>query len=164
MDSGPHDRRPAIRAGWIGRLSCRHASCKVRTVSEHSPTRRKYRKRTRLNRGTDSPSNILLSPSISSHTCRPTRAPTWPHGLPATWRALCASYVGHLGDATSPQCRVATRVGPARHLTLAHAPRQPPPGLGRHVTCRYVKPFFCEFLIRNSIYKSIKNPKKMHKT
>ena len=114
----------------------------------------------RLNRGTDSPINILLSPSKSSHTCRPTWAPTWPRGLPATWRALCASCAGHPGTATWPQCRVATRVGPARHFTLARAPRQSPPGLGRHITCRYVKPFFCEFLIRNSIYKSIKNPKK----
>ena len=47
-----------------------------------------------------------------------------------------------------------------RHFTLARVPRQPPPGLGRHVTCRYVKPVFCELLIRNSIYKSIKNLKK----
>ena len=41
VDSGPHDRRPAIRAGWIRRLSCRHAFCKVRAVWEHSPIRRK---------------------------------------------------------------------------------------------------------------------------
>ena len=67
-----------------------------------------------------------------------------PHGRP---RGRVASLP--LGAPCAPPAR-ATR-------TL---PRQPPPGLGRHITCRYVKPFFCEFLIRNSIYKSIKNPKK----
>ena len=47
-------------------------------VREHSPTRIKRRKRTRLNRGKDSPINYPFISSLLRDTWRPTRAPTWP--------------------------------------------------------------------------------------
>ena len=106
-----------------------------------------------INRGVTSPINCLYSLYYRTYTWHSTRAPTWPRGLPATWRALCASCAGHIGAATWPQCRVATRVSPARHVTLALEPHQPP----RHPAG---KTPFAIFLIRNSIYKSNKNRKK----
>ena len=47
-------------------------------VWEHSPTRIKGTKRTRLNRGKDSPINYPNISSLLRDTWRPTRAPTWP--------------------------------------------------------------------------------------
>ena len=104
---------------------------KGKTVWEHSPTRRKERKMMRINRGVNSLINCLYPLYYRTYTWRPTRAPTWPHGLPATWP--CPACAGHPGAATWPQCRVATRVGPARHVTLACVPRQPPL---RHHACK----------------------------
>ena len=66
-------------------------SCKVRTVWEHSPTRRKENPMARINRGVNSPINCHFPLSYRTCTWRPTRAPTWPRGLPATWlRPPCA--------------------------------------------------------------------------
>ena len=86
----------------------------------------------RLNRGEDSPINYPNLSSLLRDTWRPTRAPTWPRGLPAIWRAPCASCVGRMRPATWPQCHVVTarwscaprrrlatsacRLGPACHV------------------------------------------------
>ena len=99
-DSSPRD---LCRSARIQRSSRRHASCKGKTVWEHSPTRKKKRKITRLNRGTDSPINIVLSPSISSHTWRPTRRPRGPVRV-ASYHASAppAPRAGHPGSAMWP--------------------------------------------------------------
>ena len=127
VDSAPRDRsRP-----WGDRtIVARPRHLQGKTVWEHSPTRKKYKGRTRLNRGEDSPINCPIISSLLRDMWRPTRAPTWPRGLPATWRA---SYVGHTRPATWPQRHVVTarrtRVprGSARHVSPAWArsPRQP---------------------------------------
>ena len=90
VDSGPRD---CSRPDRIRRpVSC-HASCTGKTVWEDSPTQRKERKIMCINRGVNSPNNCLYPLSYRTHTWRPTRAPTWPRGLPATWprpmRLLC---------------------------------------------------------------------------
>ena len=74
---------------------------------------------TRLNRGEDSPINYHIISSLLRDTWRPTRAPTWPRGHPATWRASC---VGHTRPATWPQRHVVT-------ARWTRAPRQPRLGL-----------------------------------
>ena len=136
MDSGPRDLR---RSDPIRRPPSCHVACKVRTVWEHSPTWKKERGRTRLNRGEDSPINYHNISSLLRDTWRPTRAPTWPRGLPAIWRAPCTSCVGHTRPATWPQCHVVT-------ARWSRAPRQPPPGFACHVIIRYlwtkIPPFF----------------------
>ena len=98
-------------------------------VWEHSPSRIKRRERARLNRGKDSPINYPNISSLLRDTWRPTRAPTWPRGLPAIWRAPCASCVGHTRPATWPQCHVVTE-------RWSRAPRQLPPGFVCHVISR----------------------------
>ena len=82
MDSGPRDRS---RPDRIRRPIGRHASCTGKTVWEDSPTRRKEKQMIRINRGMNSPINCHYPLYYSTCTWRPTRAPTWPRGLPATW-------------------------------------------------------------------------------
>ena len=66
VDSGPRDLR---RSDPIRRPPSRHVSCKKnKIVWEHSPTRIKWRDRTRLNRGVASHINYPHVSSISS-TC-----------------------------------------------------------------------------------------------
>ena len=153
VDSGPRDRRLAIRADRIWRLLCRHASCTGKTVREHSPTRRKEREMMRINRGVTSPINCLY-PSITE----PTRGA--PHGRPRGRVAFLP-----LGAPCAPPAR-ATRALP-RGLSAASQPELVPCAtspwplshVNRRVTLQ-VKPLFAIFLIRNSIYKSNKNQKK----
>ena len=118
MDSGPRDRS---RPDRIRRLVSCHASYTGKTVWEHSPTRRKEKKIVRINRGVNSPINCLYPSTRGAPHGRPRgRVASLPLG-----RSLCASCAGHPGAAMWPQCRVATRVGPARHVTLVREPRHP---------------------------------------
>ena len=134
---------------------------------EHSPTRIKRRESTRLNRGVASPINYPYVSSIFQYTWRPSRAPTWPRGLPATWRAPCDSCVGHTRPATWPQCHVITARWtraprrPARHVgPLATSAL---PGPTRHVSRRsprqpqVISPPFFVILTKKFLKKSIKN-------
>ena len=132
---------------------------------EHSPTRRKENPLARINRGVNSPINCLCPLSYRTCTWRPTRAPTWPSGLPATWlRPPCvaschastppAPRVGRPGSATWPQCRVAPWVGPARHVSRRLATSAP---TGNKT------PFFALLLIENPNKNQIKF-RKIHKT
>ena len=95
-----------------------HVTCKGKTVWEHSPTRRKENELVRRNRGVNSPINCPISSLLESPRGAPHGRPrgcvaSLPHGC-----APCASCAGHPGAATWPQCRVATRGGPARHVIL----------------------------------------------
>ena len=126
VDPGPRDLR---RYDPIGRPPSRHVTCKNKIVWEHSPTRIKWRERTRLNRGVTSPINYLHVSSMSiTHGALHGR----PRGLLATWRAPCASCVGHTCPTTWPQRHVVTARwtcaprGSARHVSPAWArsPRQ----------------------------------------
>ena len=96
-------------------VSC-HASCTGKTVWEHSPPWRKERKIMRTNRGVNSPINCLYPLSYRTHTWRPTRAPTWPRGLPATWSRPVRLLRGPPG-----RCHVA--LVPRRNPGWSHAPR-----------------------------------------
>ena len=131
---------------------------------EHSPTRIKRRESTRLNTGVASPINYPYVSSIFQYTWRPTRAPTWPRGLPATWRAPCDSCVGHTCPATWPQCHVVTGRWtraprrPARHVSpaWAYSPRQPT--LATSAAGNF-SPFFA-ILTKKFLKKSNKNRRK----
>ena len=117
-------------------LATRPRRLQGKTVWEHSPTRRKENPLARINRGVNSPINYLCRLSYRTCTWRPTRTPTWPSGLLATWlRPPCvaschasappAPCVGCPGCATWPQCRVAPLVGPARHVSRRLATSAP---------------------------------------
>ena len=112
----------AARSGsTISDACCAATSpAKGKTVWEHSPTWRKEREMMRINRGVNSPINCLYPLYYRTYTWRPTRAPTWPRGLPTTWLRPVRSCAGHPGAATWPQCSIATRV-------LSRAPRHPGP-------------------------------------
>ena len=81
--------------------------------------------------------------------------------MPATWRAPCASCVGHTRPATWPQCHVVTARwtraprGPARHVSPAwvRSPRQPAGNFS---------PFFA-ILTKKFLKKSEKNSIKLQK-
>ena len=151
----------ATRSGSTTSDACRAATspAKGKTVWEHSPTRRKENELTRINRGVNSPINCLYllyyrNLHVASHTG--THVAAWP---PYHLAAPCA------------RSARATRAQP-RGLSAASQPELVPRAtslwLLRHVSRRHitlqVKPLFAIFLIRNSIYKSNKNQKKMHKT
>ena len=117
VDSGPRDRSRPDRIRHS--VSC-HTSCTGKTVWEHSPTRRKERKIMRINRGVNSPINCLYPLSYQTRTWRPTRAPTWPRGLPATWPRPVRLLHG------PPWCcHVASVL--RRNPGWSHAPRHPGP-------------------------------------
>ena len=141
MDLSPRDRRLAIRADRIRRLLCRHASCKVRTVWEHSPTRKEIWDKTHINRGAPlyyqlrycppppPPPQLLPGPTI---LVGPPRAILTCHVVPLTGVRVASCHTlapptpcaGHPGSATWPQCRVAPRGGPVRHVSC-RSPRHP---------------------------------------
>ena len=143
VDSGPRDLR---RFDPIRRPPSRHVTWKKnKIVWEHSPTRIKWRDRTRLNRGVASPINYPLVSSISS-----TRgAPRWAMVRVAT-------------------CHVSTP--PVRHFVMRGPPVALPRGLSasshplgsptRHVSARQLsrsprqragkKPFFFVILNRKN--------------
>ena len=117
VDSGPRDLRYLDK---IRRLPRVHVTCKkVRRVG-HSPTRKKWRDTARLNRGVDSPINVVTVPSIGTYTWRPTRAPTWPRGLPATWPRTVRLQCGPPG-----RCHVASV--PRRNPSWSCVSRHPGP-------------------------------------
>ena len=138
MDSGPRD---LCRSDRIRHLFYVHVTCTGKDRVGHSPTRRKFQVLLRLNRGVDSPINFVTAPSITSlHVAPHTGAhvAAWPPCHVAA--PLCASYAGHPGSATWPQCRVAPRGGPARHVS-------------RRLPCQrlQVKTSFCDFFNKNQI-------------
>ena len=96
-----------------------------------------------------------LSSHYGTYTRRPTRAPTWPRGLPATW-------LRHYSPPARDTRALPRGLSAASHPKLV--PRATSPWPVRHVSRRHVtlqvKPLFAIFLIRNSIYKSNKNHKK----
>ena len=107
-------------------------------VWEHSPTRIKRRKRTRLNRGKDSRINYPYNSSLFRDTWRPTRAPTWP---PCHLACLLRGPHASCHVASAPRRNGA--VDP--RATWVRSPRQPrlgplatsaPPGPARHVSRR----------------------------
>ena len=110
----------AARSGsTISDASCAATSpTKGKTVWEHSPTWRKEREMTRINRGVNSPINCLYPLYYRTYTWRPTRAPTWPRGLPATWPRPVRLLRGPLG-----LCHVASM--PRRTSRQSRAPCQP---------------------------------------
>ena len=118
----------AISTALIRSDACQAATSPAikKIVWEHSPTRIKRRERTRLNRGVASPINC---PHISSMSSTRGALHGRPRGRPATWRAPCASCVGHTRPATWPQCHVVT-------ARWSRAPRQPPPGYACHFISR----------------------------
>ena len=136
MDSGPRDHRRSTR---IQRSSRCHASCKKDTVLEHSPTWRKYVDILRLNREAPYLGIALPSPNVTrahytrgpstcepSATWRPTRAPTWTVRVASCHASSPpAPRMGRPGSATRPQCHVAPRVGPARHVSRRLATSAP---------------------------------------
>ena len=71
-----------------------------------------------------------------------------------------APRVGHSGAAMWPQCRVATRCGPTRHVSL-RVPRQLPLATS---ACTLVKTPFFTNLNRKIQFKNQINSEKMHKT
>ena len=113
-------------APWIRRLLGRHASCAGKKRVGHSPTRRKYFEKTRLNRGVQLSFNCVTAPlSYQGPTILvgppyanlPLGAPhdahvepAWSRGPPATWprtvSLLRPAWATH-GSATWPQRRVA---------------------------------------------------------
>ena len=116
VDSGPRDHR---RSDRIRRpVSC-HASCTGKIVWEHSPTRRKETKMMRINRGENSPINCHFPPYYRTCTWRPTRVPTWPRGLPATW-----------------PCPARLVRGPPERFHVASVPRRNP-SWSRALTSRF---------------------------
>ena len=138
----------------------RHAStspAKGEICVGHSPTWKKYRDTTRLNRVAQSLSNCVTAPSLLPGPTIPVGPPHAnphpprgaPHGRPrgpvpmASCHASAppAPRAGHPGSATWPQCRVAPRGGPARHVSARNfrSPRQ-------HLQVK--TPFFAIFLIK----------------
>ena len=127
-----------------------------KTVWEHSPTRRKYPRLLQLNRGAPLCFHSVTIPPLSP-------GPTIPVGPPHAnltcqvapvtgVRVACchaspplAPRLGHLGYAKWPQCRVAPRGGPARHVSR-RSPRHP---AGKN-------PFFRDFKIENTSKNQIK--------
>ena len=153
MDSYPRDRRLCLD---LRRVRCGHVTCKVRTVWEHSPTRRKENPLARINRGVNSPINChypLLLPNMHVAPHTGAQVAEWPPCHLAA-PALCASCAGHPGAATWPQCRVATQVGPACHVSCRVATSAP--------TSNKTS-FFAILLIENPNKNQIKF-KKIHKT
>ena len=117
VDSGPRDLR---HLDEIRRLPRVHVTCKkVRRVG-HSPTRKKWRDTVRLNRGVDSPINVVIVPSIRTYMWRPARAHTWPRGLSATWSRPVRLLRGPPG-----RCHVASV--PRRNPGWSRAPCHPGP-------------------------------------
>ena len=116
------------------RAATRPAKNKI--VWEHSSTRNKWRNRTRLNRGEDSPINYPLYPLCCARRGAHTRAhvAAWPachlarpvrllRGPPVCCHVTCvyvtlASHAGHTRPATWPQCHVVTS-------RWTRVPRQP---------------------------------------
>ena len=129
---------------------------------EHSPTRKKKRENLRLNRGAP-----LGYHSVTVPPCYHGPLYLWPlhlrtlmpHGAPhrrprgpvrvASCHASAplAARVGRPGSATWPQCRVAPRVGPARHVSRRLATSAP---TGKK------SPFFAILLIEKSNKNQIK--------
>ena len=144
MDSG---RRDHSRPDRIRRpVSC-HASCTGKIVWEHSPTRRKYREKSRLNRGAPflfsvtvphcyQGSTILVGPPLANpHTPHGT-----PHGRPRELlprvSATCAS--------RGPPGLYHMASVPRHTSRRSCAPRQRPLATS---ACRLVNPFFSRFKI-----------------
>ena len=148
VDSGPRDLR---RFDEIRRSRYVHLTCKGKTPRDFSPTRRKKKRRARLNIGTRyricvTAPNYLPGPTIPVGPLFATPSPRGaPHGRmrgPCHASAPPAPRVGHSGVAAWPKTS-SRRLGPL--ATSAPA--------GKH-------PLFANFLIENSIYKSSKNRKK----
>ena len=104
----------------------------------HSPIRKKHWDTARLNRGAQSLSNCVTAPPLLPRptipvgplTCHPYLPRGTPHGRPRGPVRVAACHAsappapraGGPGFATWPQCRVAPRGGPTRHVSC-HSPR-----------------------------------------
>ena len=143
MDSGPRDRGLPTRSD-ARRVTTSPAINKI--VWEHSPTRIKWRDRTRLNRGVASPINCPHVSSMSSTRGAPHGRPhgaAWSRGHLPRCRAPCAP-LSHAratrGSATWPQRLVAPTTGWSR------APRVGAPTLPLATSSPAGKhPFFSNF-------------------
>ena len=104
----------SMSSRWDPTLVTHPRRLQGKTVWEHSPTRRKRWKILRLNRGVDSPINrgvdsLYYQPTRGA--CTGIRVASYHVSAPPAPRA------GHPGSTTWPQCRVAPRGGPARHVS-----------------------------------------------